>query len=366
MNVLMISRATLYSVMGGDTVQVVQTAKYLRDLGVNVDIKMTNEEIDYQNYDLIHFFNIIRPADILSHIADSNLPFVVSPIYVDFSEYDKQMRKGLLGFAFKFFDLNTIEYLKCLARYVKNGEKIGSNLYLVKGHKNSIKYIARQSEYLLPNSNSEYLRFERDYKVKKDYEVVPYAVDRGTFNMDAQPDPNYLDHVLCVARFEGRKNQLNVIKALKNTDYKLSLVGHVSPNHQSYYEECKREASTAPNVKIVSHVKQSELSPIYKASKVHVLASWNETAGLTTMEAALLGCNVVITDKGDTRDHFKDYAFYCEPDDIDSIRRAVTEAYNTPNNGELRKFIMENYTWEIAAKKTLKVYQKALSNAVAV
>jgi len=37
---------------------------------VYVDILLTNQTIDYSQYDLLHFFNIIHPADILStHIA---------------------------------------------------------------------------------------------------------------------------------------------------------------------------------------------------------------------------------------------------------------------------------------------------------
>ncbi|HMF72028.1 MAG TPA: glycosyltransferase family 4 protein [Flavitalea sp.] len=361
MNILMISRSTLFTVSGGDTIQVIQTAKYLRMLGISVDIQTSEKQIDYSNYDLIHFFNIIRPADILSHIAASKLPFVVSTIYVDFSEFDKKKRGGLLGFTFKYLDLNTIEYLKCLARFIKNGEPIKSATYLFKGHRNSIKYIAKKSEHLLPNSESEYRRFKTDYKLEKEYTVVPYAVDTNTFDLDATPDLNYKDHVLCVARMEGRKNQLNLIKAIKKTDFKLSIIGNLSPNHMNYYEACKKEAQGSDNIQILSEVRQNELAPIYKASKVHVLASWHETAGLSTMEAALLGCNIVITDKGDTRDYFRDYAFYCEPDDVDSIQHSIEEAYKTPFSPELRKFILENYTWELAANKTLDAYNKALN-----
>ena len=68
MKVLFISRATLFKDKGGDTVQLVNTADQLKELGVEVDIKLGDRRIDYEQYDLIHFFNIIRPADILYHI----------------------------------------------------------------------------------------------------------------------------------------------------------------------------------------------------------------------------------------------------------------------------------------------------------
>ena len=93
-NVLFIARATLYRDKGGDTIQILNTASFLRKHSVQVTVRLTNELIDYDGYDLIHFFNIIRPADILYHVRKSAKPFVVSPIYVDYTEYDKKNTKG--------------------------------------------------------------------------------------------------------------------------------------------------------------------------------------------------------------------------------------------------------------------------------
>ena len=59
MKVLFISRATLFKVSGGDTIQMMATAKYLKKLGIDVEIKLTDEKINYSTFDLIHFFNEI-------------------------------------------------------------------------------------------------------------------------------------------------------------------------------------------------------------------------------------------------------------------------------------------------------------------
>jgi hypothetical protein len=66
MRVVMIARPNLYSVPGGDTIQIEETASALRALEVEVDIIISGS-IDYKRYDLIHFFNIIDPEDILGH-----------------------------------------------------------------------------------------------------------------------------------------------------------------------------------------------------------------------------------------------------------------------------------------------------------
>lgn len=362
----MISRSTLFSSAGGDTIQLLNTAKYLRYLDISVDIKLTTDSIDYTQYDLIHFFNIIRPADILPHIYKAKLPFVVSTIYVDYSNYERKNRNGILGVAFKFLKPDQIEFMKFFARYFFNKEGVLQNDYIRLGHRKSIQKIAGGAKLLLPNSQSEYNRFSRDYAVNAPFAVIPNAVDTSLFADSITADTNYKDHVISVARIEGRKNQLNLVKAALQTDLKLSVIGKASPNHVSYYESCLHVAARSSRIQFISHLQQSELAPIYKAAKVHVLASWFETTGLSTLEAALLGCNIVITDKGDTRDYFKDYAFYCDPDNIASIKNAIQDAYTSPFPDELRRLILDNYTWEIAAEKTLQAYEHALLNTVTI
>jgi hypothetical protein len=74
-----------------------------------------------------------------------------------------------------------------------------------------------------------------------------------------------------------------------------------------------------------------------------------------------MGCNLVITAKGDTRAYFADDAFYCEPDSVSSIRDAVARAYVAPNSGELRRRIVKEFNWRVAAEKTLEGYERALA-----
>ena len=71
MKVALISRSSLFSVKGGDTTQIVKTGEELNKLGVQTEIKLANEKINYEEYDLLHFFNLIRPAD---HACCSEVP----------------------------------------------------------------------------------------------------------------------------------------------------------------------------------------------------------------------------------------------------------------------------------------------------
>ncbi|MBD0287388.1 MAG: glycosyltransferase, partial [Flavisolibacter sp.] len=142
----------------------------------------------------------------------------------------------------------------------------------------------------------------------------------------------------------------------------LTIIGKPSPNHIGYYEQCRKLAGQYKNITIINHINHDQLSAVYKAAKVHVLPSWFETTGLSSLEAAVLGCNIVITEKGDTKEYFGDHAYYCQPDDVDSIRTAVVKAYNDPVNPKLKEFILNNNTWMKAAQQTLAAYQTILKN----
>lgn len=355
--VAFISRSTLFSSPGGDTCQMEETARNLRMKGVEVDIYLCNQDINYTPYDLIHFFNIIRPADILKHIKRSAKPYVVSTIFVQYGNVHSTGKQALLR---KLFSEDGLEYIKVIARALKNGEKIVSPSYIWMGHRRSVKYIARHAACLLPNSESEYKRLSAKYKISAKYHVVPNGIDTELVNKKYAYSGEYKDSVLCMGRIENRKNQLNLIRALNNTGYKVFIHGKASPNARVYLEQCKNEA--AKNIHINGWLVGDDLYAAYSNAKVHVLPSYFETTGLSSLEAAVMGCNIVVTDKGDTRDYFKDYAWFCDPDDVVSIRKAIDAAFNAPYNEDLRKYILQHYTWERAAEETLLVYNSVLNS----
>lgn len=356
----MISRSTLYSSPGGDTVQIEETANGLRNINVKVDIKLSNEEnIRYSDYDLLHFFNMIRPNDIMGHIINNDIPFVLSTIFVDFTEYDKNFRKGMLGFVSKFLSYDFIEYLKVIARYIKNGEGIGHYSYLFLGHRKSVEKVLKKSALLLPNSESEYKRLSYSYGIKNNYIKIPNAININKFNYLENVNTNR-EGVICVGRIEGRKNQLNLIRAVNLTDLKLVIIGNPSPNTIAYYNQCKKEAGK--NIRFISHLAQEQLNKYYNSAKVHILPSWFETTGLSSLEAGYLGCNLVVTDKGDVREYFGDYAIYCNPQNIKSIKDALKLAYEKENNNDFKEHVLKNYTWALTAQKTKAAYLKVLNH----
>lgn len=363
MNVLFQSRKTLFSAPGGDTTQLLKTKEYLEALGVKVDISLELEP-DLQGYDIVHVFNLMRPQELYLQVKNAKRQgkkVALSTIYGPYEEYEKKARGGVLQIMNQVLSISQIEYLKVIARAVLKGEfSKGTSLYLIKGHKKLQRQIIKMVDVFLPNSHSEMMRVEKDFNVcGLNYVAIPNAVDINKFDFDKtiirKENEKYKDCVLCVSRVEGRKNQLNIVKAVKDLPYKFVFIGKAGANFTKYMERCKELG--AENCEFLGQIEHEQLPEFYKLCKVHILASWMETPGLSSLEAGVMRSNVVLTKKGDTEDYFEDMAFYCEPNDLKSIRDAIVAAYVTPYDERLEHKIKQQYKWEDTARETLKGYE---------
>lgn len=358
MKVAFIVRLNLYKIAGGDTVQIEQTARQLTALGVEVDILQSINVIPYEKYDVLHFFGIPRPGDMIYHSKLAKKPFVVSTIHCTYGDYYKYNQRGI-GFIFARLSSDSMEYYKTIARWLVGKDHRPSLNYFCIGQRKSIIKALETANLILPNSQSELDRLKERYTDNVKSIIVTNGINPEKFPFDpAIKKDNNL--VICVGRIENRKNQLNLIKALNNTPYKLVLIGAPSANQTKYHQECL--AAAGPNVTFLDRVPHNELVRYYQLAKVHVLASWFETTGLSSLEAAIMGCNLVITEKGDTREYFGDSAFYCEPEDPDSMRLAVEKASEASLNQSLLEKVLASHTWRKAAEQTLEAYQNIVNS----
>jgi len=355
MKIAFIVRPNLYSIAGGDTVQVDQTAKKLRELGIEVDIILSNVIFPHDQYDILNFFHITRSAAILLQTKSANKPIVISTIHCPYGDYDKHAPLSIRSL-FAAMSEDAKDYVRTISRWLRGREGLPFN-YIWRGQRHSINEVLRKAHMILPNSISELNRIRERYVCPTPYTIVTNGINPEKFIYDANISKDE-KLVISVGRIEKRKNQLNVIRALSNTDYKLILIGAPTPTQQDYYQQCVEAAGA--NVQILNRIPHDEMVRYYQLAKVHILASWFETTGLSSLEAAIMRCNLVITDKGDTRDYFDEDAFYCEPEDTDSIRKAIDEAIKAPINETLAQKILTEHTWKKAAEQTLAAYQSLL------
>lgn len=337
MNVLFNTQSIGFQMMGGLEVQMLQTKKHLEKLGVNVKLfDPFHDKLD--DFDILHTFGSYsyETVPITKMAKEKKIPVAISPVYWIFS-----FRRKLINFGTKFLSIFSEKSYALI---------------------NPSKYLFALADIILPNSKieSEHLIHQFNIDRKKIF-VVPNGVERRFL----YGDPNIFiqkygieDFVLFVGHIEKRKNVLRLIKAMNDTDITLVIIGTPMPSqtYYYYYNICKKEAND--NIHFLEHIDHDSelLSSAYSAAKVFSLPSWAETPGISTLEAGLAGCNIVITNRGSTTEYFKNFATYCSPSDVQSIRNAIIEAYNREKSKELRNHIIDNYTWDVVAKKTLAAY----------
>jgi glycosyltransferase involved in cell wall biosynthesis len=364
MKILYQTRYNIFSRKGGDTTQILKTKEYIEKLYPEVSIDINNDpQCDLSNYDLVHIFNLLRPQETLLFVDNAqkqNKKIALSTIYWKDERFEKKGQVGFRKIINNFLSYNSIERIRALYRYYVDGEKhIGTKQLLINGFKQSQKYIIDNVDILLPNGQGEIDLLIKEFNLKEvpKYIVVPNAIDPDIFKPGLYKKE---DLILCVGRIEPRKNQLNLVKALSGLNMKVLLVGKVHETQKSYYKKIQDIIKKSENISIIDEINPEELALLYKKAKVHVLPSWYDTPGLVSLEAGINNCNIVVTDRGTTQEYFEDNAYYCDPENIKSIRNAVLEAFSAKSDFKLAEKIKDNYTWKNTAQKTMLAYKLLL------
>lgn len=353
LKILFIVRDNLFSQQGGDTVQVEYTAKHLEELGHQVSILKSGQKASVKEYDILHFFNLFRPSDILPYLKRNHPPLVVTSIFVDYSEADA-LRTGIEADLTKSIGRNGTEYLKSFARWLKGSSRFPGMKYLTKGQRRAIIEVLNKTSYLITASHQEYEKLKKEFPNDIPYEKISLGIEHIS---PVGKNKGSKNSICSVARIELIKNQLNLIEALKDSSYALELIGEPAQNQLDYYKLCKKSA--ASSVIFSGKKTHQEISEKLQQTKVHAMPSYYETTGLATLEALYSGCQAVISDRGGQEEIFGDKVFYCEPNDAQSIRKAIDEALKSDTNHT--NWVKENFSWAKAARSISDIYQSILN-----
>lgn len=360
--VAVVTRPSAISHKGGDVIQMEKTAEWLQILGLEVLVTSNLDMVESFKPDIIHFTGLNLQRN-MRRVVERFLSlnprpkFVMSTIYVSYDEFERRVRSDWrTKTIYKLLGYLKLEYIKELFRdkFLSIDDLV--HIFCRKAdhiYQNNLKNV----DLLLPNSDSELDAVARDFgPLGNMLEVVNNGVDFDRFEpLTPLPFKNF---VLCVARIEELKNQINLIRACKVANLNLVLVGGLSPSQYKYFKKISGELD-ARRV-YVGEVPHSKLSSYYDACLIHALPSYFETCSLTTMEAICFKKNVVIGDVGFTRSYFSNYAQYCDPYSISSIAHALTNAVSVEVDIEFCSTMREKYTWAQAAQQTLDAYQKLL------
>ncbi|WP_410506345.1 glycosyltransferase family 4 protein [Haloimpatiens sp. FM7315] len=330
MKVLLCVREDYQRNFQGDSKKVIETYNYLKKN--NIEVKINSGHIaDYSNFDIIHLFNITRVGEIykyykLAHQAKKCV--IISPIYWNITKYYK----------FK----NDFEKVRLFEN---------SQMYRQK--------ILKGCTYIIASSNLEKEALKEDFDIASPIDVVYSGVE---VEDESVPLYNFREryklnnYVLCVGCISVKKNQLTLAKVCNNLGIQLVLIGKVKD--KDYFKQCIK----FNNVMYLGFMDSYNIYNAYRFAKVHALVSFIEKPGMSSLEAAASGCNILSTIEGSAKEYFKDMAEYCNPYSEEDIYEALNRCFNRRKDSKLKKYVKENYNWSNYIKKVKEIYLKAESN----
>ena len=106
------------------------------------------------------------------------------------------------------------------------------------------------------------------------------------------------------------------------------------------------------------------LASAYAAARVHCLASWMDTCGLVSLEAALSGTPLVGSTFGHELEYLQNDAWLADPADPENLKNAVEAAWQAGPSSEkptrLKKRILSEFNWERTVDSTNDLYREIL------
>lgn len=344
----MVNRPDGLSAMGGDTVQMQQTAAGLRGLGLEVE-ECFGEPSGAQiaACDVVHLLNLQTP-DFTRRVAEMcrGKPIALSTIYWDFGAAQLIARSPKWSLLSRLLGRRVA--LTLAQRRVESAAR---------SERDQLRRILELAHVWLPNSVAEIGHLQRLGAQERPVQAVPNAVDAVRFDpARTYPAPEGLPskgYLLVAARVEPDKNQLALCRALAGSDIPVVLCGGATD--AEYLRSCE-----SLGARYLGPLQGDALVGVMAHAKVHALPSFRETPGLANLEAAALGCAIVSTQEGSAREYFGDDAQYCDPARPSSIRDAVQSAWSRPTDPSVSERIRTTYTWQRAAEATQAAYELIL------
>jgi len=331
--------------MGSERV-VDATAKWLRREGIEVAILDPRLDLPLwlvHEFDVVHVFNSggsLRAVLGLVDCVKGEKPIVLTVTYWPPTVGEIKLAEKVMGL---------------------DGEKIGILMQARAAKDVTLFRIAEKAAALIFTSERERKAF---FEAEESFgfgaeglcEIVENAVDPEEIS-EVRIDKEY---ALCatVGRVEVAKNQWTVIQAIRELKKKFPEIRYVSVGKDSLRlgEKAKEDW-----IQFIGEVEPIEALRVLGQVEIHILASLRDTPGLASLEAAALGCKLVVSDDpyGTARDYFpENMVSFVDPLSPISVYRGIRDEFFRERRGELREFILERFSYPKVVKKLIELYNK--------
>ncbi|MFH5886171.1 glycosyltransferase [Halalkalibaculum sp. DA3122] len=292
-------------------------------------INMWNKNY-WEEFDIIHYYGFsIYMRDHIMGVSKINPNIVVSPILdPDYS----------------------VNRLKLYARW--GSLKLGlTNRY------HSFKSVTDKIKLFLTRSEFEQRYITRGLAINGDKSVVvPLSYNITTKDNIPDKEP-FCFHLSLLT--DERKNVKRLIQAANKYKFKLVLGGKL--RNQKERKLLDSWIGDSKYVEYRGYLSKDELMNLYARAKVFALPSTNEGVGIVALEAAAMGCNIVITELGGPKEYYDGMAEVVDPYDIDEIGKSVSKLLNGKTyQPQLQKKIRKENSLNAVAQKLETAYQKIL------
>jgi hypothetical protein len=371
MSVLMVAHPDAYAVLEdavGPRLRIFKTIFELRKKGVEADLSISMNP-DASGYNLTHLFHHAWECrDNLQQalsIKYTGIPLVISPIYMDLRETDFALRAIPEIFSVTL-ETEKEAYLRALEMGEFSIGEFDQNGFVPEEKDNveTQRLLLSLADHIIGLSLSEIRQIGINLNIHKPFTIVPNCADPEIF---LEPDHRVFyskyglkDFVISVGHIEVRKNTLMLIYAMREMNIPLVIVGNYF-GAPEYYRLCKYYAGS--NTIFIPQLRQEELASAYALARLHALPSWTEGASLATIEAAMAGCNVLVSNRAGEWEYYGEDGFYCNPTSYSSIQEGILRAYKEggpERRKRLKGRIIQNCTFQKAAEKTMEAYQRTL------
>ena len=335
-------RDDVASVPGGDVVQIERTAVWLERQGIDV-VSGPHGAALLERCDILHLFNHPEPtaaAELAALAERRGRPVAVSTIF-----WTKDVLRAATGSRLPTRVAARLVGVDQLARVYRWERR--------RAQTPEARLFAA-ADLLLPNSAAEAALVRQEFPATRSAltVVVPNAAEMLGSGATVIRTPA----VLSVGRIEPRKATHLLVEACARMGVPLVLVG--APDSTGYGAQVV-DRLTRTGGRHVPHAGRDELGELFAGHAVHAMASWYETPGLASLEAAAAGCAVVSTERGSATEYFLDDANYCDPARPGSVARALEAALSAPPAPGLRTRAMA-FTWDLAARTTASAYRQLI------
>jgi len=360
--VLFQGRANLFSHPGDDT----EVARRLMTAlaWLRADVRFSPAHAIASGTDVVHAIGLTAPETrlVAEQAAHARVPLVVTTLYGDAGRFTASSNAAAALFRLAIDPRGgqraVLDHRALVAAVAATGNDATSAPPRDTG-------VAELARVLLCCGPSERRRVQADYPLGRDVRVIPFGADPEEEAEPCAPGTfgamhGVRDFVLCVGRLESRQNQLMLLEALRDDPRPVVLVGGGFSYEPDYARLCAAYRRRGVTL-LIDQLPGSLLGAARAEAAVHCTPGWYELPGLASLAAARLGTRVAAASWGAIADYLDGTIAYCEPDDPESIRRAIETARRLDPEAAAEQ--ARRFTWERTARETLALYEEIAPTA---